>query len=75
MKPGWKFKLKHFLLASTDGFLPPKGIRVELTGTGFNIGRIRQAVFSSANLPAAIAVFVLAICALFVDQQNRKVSD
>ncbi|TIU78449.1 MAG: bifunctional diguanylate cyclase/phosphodiesterase, partial [Mesorhizobium sp.] len=36
---------------------------------------MRQAVFSSANLPAAIAVFVLAICALFVDQQNRKVSD
>ncbi|CDX23420.1 conserved hypothetical protein [Mesorhizobium sp. ORS 3359] len=46
-----------------------------MTWTGFNIGRIRPAIFSSANLPAAIAVFVLAICALFVDQQNRKVSD
>ncbi|RWL83251.1 MAG: EAL domain-containing protein [Mesorhizobium sp.] len=46
-----------------------------MTWRGFNIGRLRPAVFSSANLPAAIAVFVLAICALFVDQQNRKVSD
>lgn len=46
-----------------------------MTGTGFNIGRIRQAVFSSANLPAAIAVFVLAICAIYADEQNRRVSD
>ena len=30
---------------------------------------------SSANLPAAIAFVVLVICALFVDQQNRRVSD
>jgi diguanylate cyclase (GGDEF)-like protein len=75
LKSGWKFKLKHFALASADGFLHAKGVRAELTRTGFNIGRIRQAVFSSANLPAAIAIFVLAICAVFVDQQNRKVSD
>lgn len=46
-----------------------------MTGTRFNIGRIRQTVFSTANLPAAIAVFVLAICAIFVDEQNRRVSD
>ncbi|TPN76150.1 EAL domain-containing protein [Mesorhizobium sp. CU2] len=48
---------------------------MELTGTRFNIGRIRQAIFSPANLPAAIAVVVLLICALFADQQNRNVSD
>ena len=40
-----------------------------------SVGRFRQVVFSSANLPAAIAVVVLLICAVFVDQQNRKVSD
>ncbi|WP_181183704.1 MULTISPECIES: EAL domain-containing protein [unclassified Mesorhizobium] len=36
---------------------------------------MRQAIFSPANLPAAIAVVVLLICALFADQQNRNVSD
>lgn len=36
---------------------------------------MRQAVFSSANVPAAIAFVVLLICAIFADQQNRKVSD
>ncbi|MDX8513635.1 bifunctional diguanylate cyclase/phosphodiesterase [Mesorhizobium captivum] len=42
---------------------------------GFSLGRVREAVFSSANLPAAIAFVVLLICAIFVDQQNRRVSD
>ena len=36
---------------------------------------MRETIFSSANLPAAIAVVVLLICALFADQQNRNVSD
>lgn len=52
-----------------------KGIQVDLTRTDFTLGRVRRAVFSPANLPAAIAVVVLLIFALFVDQQNRKVSD
>ncbi|WP_431523439.1 bifunctional diguanylate cyclase/phosphodiesterase [Mesorhizobium captivum] len=42
---------------------------------GFSLGRVREAVFSSANLPAAFAFVVLLICAIFVDQQNRRVSD
>ncbi|TPJ35715.1 EAL domain-containing protein [Mesorhizobium sp. B2-8-3] len=58
-----------------DGASSRKAIRVELTATNFNIGRIRQAVFSSANVPAAIAFVVLLICAIFVDQQNKTVSD
>ncbi|WP_206438742.1 MULTISPECIES: bifunctional diguanylate cyclase/phosphodiesterase [Mesorhizobium] len=36
---------------------------------------MRQAVFSSANLPAAIAFVVLLVCAVFADQQNSRVSD
>ncbi|RWA73349.1 MAG: EAL domain-containing protein [Mesorhizobium sp.] len=52
-----------------------KGYRVDLTSKGLNLGRVNQAVFSSANLPAAIAAVVLLICAIFVDQQNRKVTD
>ncbi|TIN27308.1 MAG: EAL domain-containing protein [Mesorhizobium sp.] len=40
-----------------------------------NLGRVRQAVFSSANLPAAIAFVVLLACAVFADQQNSRVSD
>ncbi|MDX8433688.1 EAL domain-containing protein [Mesorhizobium abyssinicae] len=43
--------------------------------TDFSIGRVRQAVFSPANLPAAIAFVVLLVCAVVADQQNRKVSD
>ncbi|MDX8540477.1 MULTISPECIES: EAL domain-containing protein [Mesorhizobium] len=43
--------------------------------TDFSIGRVRQAVFSLANLPAAIAFVVLLVCAVVADQQNRKVSD
>ncbi|RVD27094.1 bifunctional diguanylate cyclase/phosphodiesterase, partial [Mesorhizobium sp. M4B.F.Ca.ET.017.02.2.1] len=39
------------------------------------MGRVRQAVFSPANLPAAIAFVVLLVCAVVADQQNRKVSD
>ncbi|MDX8469295.1 EAL domain-containing protein [Mesorhizobium sp. VK23B] len=46
-----------------------------MTRKGLNLGRVSQAVFSSANLPAAIAAVVLLICAAFVDQQNRTVSD
>ncbi|WP_442920252.1 bifunctional diguanylate cyclase/phosphodiesterase [Mesorhizobium sp. WSM4935] len=42
---------------------------------GFSLGRVREAVFSSANLPAVIAFVVLLICAIFVDQQNKRVSD
>ncbi|MEP6564733.1 MAG: EAL domain-containing protein [Mesorhizobium sp.] len=36
---------------------------------------MRQAVFSPANVPAVIAVVVIAICAIFVDHQNRLVSE
>ncbi|SDA97428.1 bifunctional diguanylate cyclase/phosphodiesterase [Mesorhizobium qingshengii] len=43
--------------------------------TGFNLGRVKQAVFSSANLPAAIAFVVLLACAIIADQQNSRVSD
>ncbi|MFC3324456.1 bifunctional diguanylate cyclase/phosphodiesterase [Mesorhizobium cantuariense] len=43
--------------------------------TELSLGRVRQAVFSSANLPAAIAFVVLLVCAVFADQQNRRVSD
>ncbi|TIT82190.1 MAG: bifunctional diguanylate cyclase/phosphodiesterase, partial [Mesorhizobium sp.] len=46
-----------------------------MTSKGLNLGRVSQAVFSSANLPAAIAAVVLLICAIFVDQQNRRVAD
>lgn len=52
-----------------------KGYRVDLTSKGLNLGRVSQAAFSSANLPAAIAAVVLLICAIFVDQQNRRVAD
>lgn len=34
-----------------------------------------RAIFSSANLPAAIAFVVLLVCAVVADQQNRRVSD
>lgn len=45
--------------------------------TSFNtsFGRIRQAVFSPANIPAVIAVVVIAICAAFADHQNRVVAE
>ncbi|RNJ47192.1 bifunctional diguanylate cyclase/phosphodiesterase [Mesorhizobium erdmanii] len=43
--------------------------------TGFSLGRVRRAVFSSANLPAAIAFVVLLVCSIVADQQNRRVSD
>ncbi|RUX94705.1 EAL domain-containing protein [Mesorhizobium sp. M7D.F.Ca.US.004.03.1.1] len=43
--------------------------------TELSLGRVRQAVFSSANLPAAIAFVVLLVCAVFADQQNSRVSD
>lgn len=45
--------------------------------TSFNtsFGRIRQAVFSPANIPAMIAVVVIAICVAFADHQNRVVAD
>jgi diguanylate cyclase (GGDEF)-like protein len=46
-----------------------------LVTTELSLGRLRQAVFSSANLPAAIAFVVLLACAVFADQQNRRVSD
>lgn len=52
-----------------------KGTRVELATTRYSLGRLRQAVFSSANLPAAIAFVVLMVCAVVADQQNREVSD
>ncbi|RVA21144.1 bifunctional diguanylate cyclase/phosphodiesterase, partial [Mesorhizobium sp. M7A.F.Ca.CA.004.11.2.1] len=41
----------------------------------FNFEGARKAVFSTANLPAAIAVAVLVICAILADLQNTKVSD
>jgi diguanylate cyclase (GGDEF)-like protein len=63
------------LLDSTSGLLFRKGIRVELVTTELSLGRVRQAVFSSANLPAAIAFVVLLVCAVFADQQNSRVSD
>jgi len=43
--------------------------------TGFSLGRVRRAIFSSANLPAAIAFVVLLVCSIVADQQNRRVSD
>lgn len=38
-------------------------------------GGIKKAVFSSANIPAAMAVIVIAIGAAFADHQNKVVSD
>ncbi|MER9948527.1 EAL domain-containing protein [Mesorhizobium sp. M0047] len=43
--------------------------------TAFSLGHVRRAIFSSANLPAAIAFVVLLVCAVVADQQNRRVSD
>ncbi|MFC3323639.1 bifunctional diguanylate cyclase/phosphodiesterase [Mesorhizobium cantuariense] len=36
---------------------------------------MKGAVFSPAKIPAAIAIVVIAVCALFADHQNRIVSD
>ena len=46
-----------------------------MAGETPNPGRLKQAIFSSANLPAAIAFVVLLVCALVADQRNREVSD
>ncbi|RUY15333.1 bifunctional diguanylate cyclase/phosphodiesterase, partial [Mesorhizobium sp. M7A.F.Ca.CA.001.13.2.1] len=43
--------------------------------TDFDFDGARKAVFSTANLPAAIALAVLVICAVLADLQNTKVSD
>ena len=37
--------------------------------------RMRGAVLSPARIPAAIAVVVMAVCAIFADHQNKIVSD
>lgn len=39
------------------------------------LGGIKKAVFSSANIPAAMAVIVIAVGAAFADHQNKVVSD
>ena len=46
-----------------------------MTPFATSFGRIRQAVFSPANIPAMIAVVVIAICAAFADHQNRVVAE
>ena len=46
-----------------------------MAGAKFNPGRLKQAIFSSANLPAAIAFVVLLVCAVVADQRNSEVSD
>ena len=38
-------------------------------------GRMKGAIFSPARIPAAIAVVVMAVCAVFADHQNKIVSD
>jgi diguanylate cyclase (GGDEF)-like protein len=38
-------------------------------------GGIKKAIFSSANIPAAMAVIVIAVGAAFADHQNKVVSD
>ncbi|CDX10934.1 Diguanylate cyclase/phosphodiesterase with PAS/PAC and Chase sensor(S) [Mesorhizobium sp. ORS 3324] len=38
-------------------------------------GRLKGALFSPARIPAAIAVAVIAVCAVFADHQNKIVSD
>lgn len=42
---------------------------------GARFGGIKDAVFSSANIPAAMAVLVIAISAAYADHQNKIVSD
>lgn len=44
-----------------------------LFANGF--ARLKAAVFSPARIPAAIAVLVIAVCAVFADFQNKVVSD
>lgn len=39
------------------------------------LGRVKAAVFSPARIPAAIAIVVIAVCAVFADHQNKIVSD
>ena len=46
-----------------------------MTLFGISYGDIRQAVFSAANIPAAIAVVVIASCGVFADYQNSLVAD
>src|SRR6186713_1517630 len=38
-------------------------------------GGIKEAIFSSANIPAAMAIIVVAISATFADHQNKVLSD
>lgn len=42
---------------------------------GARFGDIKEAVFSSANIPAAVAVLIIAISAAYADHQNKIVSD
>jgi diguanylate cyclase (GGDEF)-like protein len=39
------------------------------------LGRMKGAIFSPARIPAAIAVAVIAVCAVLADHQNKIVSD
>ena len=42
---------------------------------GVSLGGIKGALFSSANIPAAVAVLVIAVSAAYADHQNKIVSD
>ena len=39
------------------------------------VDRMKGAVFSPARIPAAIAIVVVAVCAVFADHQNKVVAD
>lgn len=39
------------------------------------VDRMKGAVFSPARIPAAIAIVVIAVCAVFADHQNKVVAD
>ena len=46
-----------------------------MTLSPFNARKIQQALFSRTNIPAAIAIVVLILAAIFADHQNRIVHD
>ena len=73
----WQVYVKYCVLASLATGIRPtcRQVSKSLALFGISYGDIRQAVFSAANIPAAIAVVVIASCGVFADYQNSLVAD